>query len=359
MTYNRPKYIERSFESLYKRAGCEFTHYIFDDNSDKETQEKLKELKNKYKFILFENEERLDIFRSFHKNIKKIPKIFDYYIKMDSDIELLSDDIVSLLINTFDLNKKLSGVTPRIEGVLEHERKTNEIEFLNGHVIKLRFPVAYGCFMVFPRKVFTSFDVISDSELRDMQCKWGVDTKLYEHALNFGDFAIIEDLSAFHIDNTYGQRRVDNKYFTERKRWSKIDNDEVWFMNASKEISPKFISREIYEELKKISQNYDDFICICKKHLNDNNFLQLELEKRREKDKEEIKTILINENRRRLDADKIKKYKILSPINFRSDPHITHGTDEIYDEIPVWAKNNPRISIEEIYVEDDNEKKVE
>src|SRR3972149_5070599 len=31
LTYNRPEYIKRSFESLYKRAGCKFDHFVFDD----------------------------------------------------------------------------------------------------------------------------------------------------------------------------------------------------------------------------------------------------------------------------------------------------------------------------------------
>ncbi|MCK9578803.1 glycosyltransferase [bacterium] len=351
MTYGRPKYIERSFESLYKRAGYVFDHFVFDDNSDEETQIVLEKLKAKYKFVLYKNEERLDIYRSFHKNIKKISKNYDYYVKMDSDIELLSDNMLPLLLENFNLNKKVSGMTPRIEGVLEHERRTNEIEFLNGHAVKLRFPVAYGCFMIFPKKVFSSFEVLSDSEIRDMQCRWGVDTKLYEHALQYGEFIIIEDLSVYHIDNTYGQRRVDDKYFTERKRWSKIDNDEVWYMNASKIISPCFITREVYDSIKRISSDYDDFIENCKSHINDNSFLQLRNERRNEIEKQEKKQDEISREDRRRKIEKIKKYKISSPINFRSDPHMMHGSEEIHDEIPIWAKNNPRVIIEEIYIE--------
>ena len=48
LTWNRPEYIERSFESLYRRAGMNFSHYVYDDGSDKKTVKKLKFLKRKY-----------------------------------------------------------------------------------------------------------------------------------------------------------------------------------------------------------------------------------------------------------------------------------------------------------------------
>jgi glycosyltransferase involved in cell wall biosynthesis len=341
MTFNRYKYIERSFESLYKRAGIKFDHYVFDDCSSLDTIDILKKLKNKYKFELYLNDERLDIIKSFHKNIKKIQKKYDYYIKIDSDIELLSDDCFKNLIENF--NNKISGMTPRIEGVLEHEKKINELEFYNGHVLKFRFPVAYGCFMIFPKKVFESFEIIQNKDLDNVEEKWGVDTMLYQHSLEYGDFVIVEDVSAYHIDNTYGQRRVDSDYFTERKRWCKIDIDEVWFIKASKLVFPKYIERKTYEKILSISSDYDDFIDNCKKHLKDNNYLNLLLEEKLEKQK--------YENKDTVETEKIKKYKISSPSNYRKDKNIQNGTHIICDDIPEWALNNDRVIIEEIFVD--------
>ena len=37
LTYNRPEYIKRSFDSLYKRFGTKFDHYVFDDASNIKT----------------------------------------------------------------------------------------------------------------------------------------------------------------------------------------------------------------------------------------------------------------------------------------------------------------------------------
>lgn len=341
MTYNRPEYIERSFKSLYEKAGIGFDHYVFDDCSSFVTIKLLNKLKTKHGFKLFFNDERLDIYKSFHKNVKKINKKYDYYVKIDSDIELLSDNTFGNLIENF--NNKISGMTPRIEGVLEHERRINEIEFYNGHALKFRFPVAYGCFMVFPYKVFNTFGIIENKDLQNIENKWGVDTMLYQHSLEYGNFVIVEDVSAYHIDNTYGQRRVNSKYFTERKRWSKIDIDEVWFMNASKIVFPKYIERKAYEKLLSVSSDYDSFIENCIKHTKDNNYLNLLIEDKLEKEKnikiEEIETI------------KVKKYKISSPPNFRKDINIEQGTFILCDSIPEWAKNNVRVVVEEVFVD--------
>ena len=70
LTYNRFQYVERSIDSLYKRAGHEFDLYVFDDFSDIDIQNKLKILQKKYNFKLFINEKRLGIYRSFYWNLK-------------------------------------------------------------------------------------------------------------------------------------------------------------------------------------------------------------------------------------------------------------------------------------------------
>ncbi len=41
-----------------------------------------------------------------------------------------------------------------------------------------------------------------------------------------------------------------------------------------------------------------------------------------------------------------KVYKITSPLNFRSDLNIKHGSFKYFLNIPDWARNNPRIVIE-------------
>src|SRR3989304_4732992 len=122
LTYNRSEYIERSFESLYKRAGCKFDHFVFDDSSDEETQTKLQMLKKKYGFNLFINEERMGIYKSFYWNLRYVPLEYDYYVKLDSDIEILSDDIFPEMIENFKYPERVGGVTVRAEGLRNVDR---------------------------------------------------------------------------------------------------------------------------------------------------------------------------------------------------------------------------------------------
>jgi len=340
LTHNRPKYIERSFESLYKRAGCKFTHYVFDDASDDETRAVLKKLKSKYGFILYSNEERLNIYLNFHKNVREIPDTFDYYIKMDSDIEILSDGLISLALRGFNYPEKISGIVPRVEGIRNVDRYEHQIEFFGGHAIKFNAPIVYGCFLILTKEAFFTFERMSDKKLLKCEEKWGVDSMLYDHALKVGKFLIMEDLSVYHIDNAYGQRRIDKDYFTNRKRWNIIDNIEVLCMKTSEKIYPSYLNRSEYEKIRTISpDNLDEFIERCKKYIKDHTSIEkeaLEAEKKTEEEKDFFEKNAL--------VDII--YKISSPLNYPPDKNIKHGTFKYFAAIPDWAKNNHLLVVE-------------
>lgn len=348
LTYNRPEYIKRSFESLYKRAGCKFEHFVFDDCSDEETKEKLLVLKKKYGFNLFTNDTRMGIYKSFYWNLKYIPLDYEYYVKLDSDVELLSDDIFLEMIENFRYPEKLGGATTRAEGIRNIDRHDSLIQFYGGHAIKDEAPIVYGCCMMFPNIMFKTFKRLEDKDLETTVEKWGIDSILLDHAKRIGKFLIIEDLSVYHIDNAYGQRKHNDSYFTDRKRWGIIDNDEVWFMKASKSIYPKFLNRSMFDEVRKYSANFEEFLENCKVFVKDETKFEKNLiEKQKQKQKEEIKQI----EKQPVYMKTI--YKITSPENFRPDPNIKHGESKLFAEIPLWAKNNPRIVYEKIEVRDE------
>lgn len=55
-------------------------------------------------------------------------------------------------------------------------------------------------------------------------------------------------------------------------------------------------------------------------------------------------------------------WKITSPLNFPSDKHIKHGSVKYEYTLPKWAKNNPRIVIEQVDIiekPEENEKEIE
>lgn len=344
LTYNRPEYIKRSFDSLYKRAGCRFEHFVLDDHSDEETQKTLYSLKKKYGFNLFRNESRMGIYKSFYWNLKYIPLEYDYYVKLDSDIELLSDDLFPEMIENFKYPERIGGTTPRTEGIRNIDRYDSLIQFYGGHAIKVEAPIIYGCCMMFPNMMFKTFKRLEEKDLEKSVEKWGIDSILYDHAKKIGKFLIIEDLSVYHIDNTYGQRKHNDCYFTERKRWSRIDNDEVWYMKASKSIYPKFFERSMYDKIRNLSSNFEEFLKNSLIFSKDETKFE---EKIIEKKKEEIVQI------KKQPMYMKTMYKITSPNNFRPDPNMKHGESKLFAEIPVWAKDNPRVVVEKIEVKDE------
>ena len=349
MTHNRPEYIKRSFDSLYSRAGISFSHYVFDDASDDETFQLLCELQQKYEFTLVRNRSALGIFQNFHTNIREIPYVYDYYVKFDSDIELLSENVFSELTEVFDFHTAVCGVTPKVEGVYNSQRpedKLGAVQFFNGHAVRIDAPVVYGCCLMFSKAAFESFRKMTDSELARCREKWGIDSALYSHALKLGKFMIVEDLSVYHIDNTYGQRKKDMLYFTSRSRWNTIDKDEVWFMRLSKEIGPRFLDRSILELLKRSSENeYTSFYNACQsvaEHGFTENINDVTLDK-----SPDVKVIDIFKALK--DAGKeptCEIFKISAPPNFVPSKNLKKDEVRYYTDIPGWARKDSGIVIE-------------
>ena len=342
LTYNRPEYIKRSFDSLYLRAGHKFDHFVFDDCSDDDTTQVLYELQKKYNFNLFRNTTRLGLYKNFHTNVRKIQKQYDYYVKFDSDVEILSENLLVELIEVFNHDSIISGATPHVEGVYglqRFEQKQSPIDFYNGHAIKLDLPVRAGCCLIFSKQTFETFRQYSDSELKSMNDKWALDAMLYEHALKNGKFVTVEDLSVYHIDNSYGQRKRDMKYFTERNRWNTIDIDEIWYLRLSKDIYPFFLNRHTLEMLKRSSTNdYDSFLKICKSVISHG---MIETEHSAE---------VINVIRKVKDLELPKKvvYRIFAPINFVASKNLKKDEIRYYEKLPEWSKKDSGVVVEKI-----------
>lgn len=345
LTYNRLEYIEKSIRSLYNRAGENFDLYVFDDHSNLKTRKKLKELKKEYKFNLTENKNSIGIYKNLFVNLKHIKKDYEYYVKLDSDIEILTDNFFKELLPCFNHPDVISGITPRVEGIQNSDRYESKIEFYGGHTIKKNAPVVYGCCFLFTKEVFLSLEKPSMEKVSSSSEKWGVDTLLYNHALSLGKFLIVEDVSVYHIDNNYGQRRKNPLYFIDRNRWDKADVNDVWYIEASKYIYPKVIDKSTYIKIKDISINFSDFKKKCK------TYLKLKRKSIIEKKIEEDVKLEI-EKREDKKNNEMLIYKIISPTNFPSCKYMKHGTYSYYQEIHDWAKNNPKLVIEKLKIKE-------
>jgi len=197
---------------------------------------------------------------------------------------------------------------------------------------------------MFPNITFKTFKRLQERDIERSVEKWGIDSILYDHAKKIGKFLIIEDLSVYHIDNTYGQRKNNDCYFTDRKRWSRIDNEEVWCMQASKYIYPRFLERSAFDKIRSISATLEEFLSNCLVFARDKKmFGKKIIEKQKEKIIQEIKKPIYMKT----------MYKVTSPINFRSDPNIKHGESKLFAEVPKWANDNPRVVVERVEVKDE------
>lgn len=332
LTWNRPEYIKRSFESLYSRAGQKFEHYVFDDCSDNNTIKLLKTLQQKYKFNLFTNTARADIYNHFHRHVSAIPLTFDYYVKIDSDIEILSKNLFRQLIEVFDYKHNVIGCIPRVEGVLNADRYGSVIDFYNGHAIKINSPVLFGCCLMLTGKSFARY---ANTVRKTSSDRWGIDAEIYSYSKEYGIFLQVEDLSVYHIDNTYGQRRRNCRYFLERKRWQNIDTNETSFLRVSKIIYPSFIKHVVYKKLIQDTISFDNFVEKCKQ------FVGL-------KHTTPIVVPDIDNT-----SSKINVFRVISPNNYPPVKELTHGTFKYYKNVPKWASNNPSVCVELVTISSD------
>lgn len=336
LTFNRPEYIKRSFDSLYARAGHKFTHYVFDDHSDTDTLKLLTSLQKKYKFKLFTSNKRANIYNNFKQYLHKVPLHFDYYLKLDSDIEILSDNLlVHLLdISTYN-NGRVAGITPRIEGVLNADRYGGTINFYNGHAIKIDSPVAFGCCLLLSKHFFAKY---AKNSRVNKQETWGIDAELYTEAKELGHFITVEDVSVYHIDNMYGQRRNYSEYFLKRKRWENIDVNDTSFLLASKYLYPKYIKTVVYKKLIQETFSFKHFLKKCKTFT-------------KQKHSAGCLNIQITDDMPENDLSaKCQVFKIISPNNFPQIKELKHGTYKYYKTVPKWATNNPSVCIKLVII---------
>lgn len=336
LTFNRPEYIKRSFDSLYKRAGMPFEHFVFDDCSDEHTQQMLKILQCRFGFKLFTSKKHANIYNNFKRHLHNVPLNFDYYLKLDSDIEILSDNLLVHLLDVSKYNNgRVAGITPRVEGVLNADRYGGIINFFNGHAIKIDSPVVFGCCLLLSNHFFVKY--AKNSQVNKQET-WGIDAELYTEAKELGHFITIEDVSVYHIDNMYGQRRKHSEYFLKRKRWENIDTNDTSFLLASKYLYPKYIKTVVYKKLIQETFSFKHFLKKCKSFV-------------KQKHSAECLNIQINDDMSKVEPTSMcQVFKVISPTNFPPVKELKHGTYKYYKIVPRWAVNNSSVCVKLVMI---------
>jgi len=104
ITYNRLELTKKTVESFYSKTGVDY-HLFVDNGSTDGTQEYLKN----YNYILFEK--NYGIAHAFREAVNKLSE-YDYILKLDNDIETVTDDIIGKMLRFFELNGDQYACSP-------------------------------------------------------------------------------------------------------------------------------------------------------------------------------------------------------------------------------------------------------
>ena len=98
ITYNRLELTKKTVESFYSKTGVD--HHLFIDNGSTDgTNEWL--MDSKFEYIRFG--ENMGIAYAFREAFRTL-KGFDYILKLDNDIETVTEGIIGKMLNFYELN---------------------------------------------------------------------------------------------------------------------------------------------------------------------------------------------------------------------------------------------------------------
>ncbi len=150
--HNRPKDTKAFFDSLLHCISSDYRLFVFDDASDQETQDLIKEYCNKYQFIHLRSDENVGNVRG--KRILLETMESKYIVQTDNDIVLSkhNPDILQQQIHVLDNCPSINCIVPRVSDIPERGDpkkivlSTNEI--FPG-VLRVRM---YGCLFQMHRR---------------------------------------------------------------------------------------------------------------------------------------------------------------------------------------------------------------
>jgi len=228
LTRDRLDYTKYCFDSLAKKAGCEYDHYIVDNGSQDGTIEWLKENENRFKKVIY-NSENQGIGIASNQALKAIfgdghthtLENYDIVIKMDNDCELLSDNLLTQVAEIYEdlLSKEFECkyvLSPYVEGIVNQPNR-GRFAMYGGRRIGLTAIVG-GLFHIVPADVYRKYCYPSDLPKAwgqdDAFCKWIKD--------NGGQVGYIEDLKVNHFETTAGQAARYPEYFKRKHEEEKL-----------------------------------------------------------------------------------------------------------------------------------------
>lgn len=203
ITLNRLYYAYHCLKSLKEKAGGQFEHIIIDNGSKDGTVEWLKE----EGFNVISNKENKGItFASMQGYRWLLEKHIDVIIKIDSDCEILTPNLLQLMDRFFSNNIEKYVVSPTVKGIVNVPGTTSE-EVINGFKVN-RTQHTGGIFRAMRMEEFT--EVTKKCEL--------LNDKMLNKFFREKEFKVgyLPELEINHYETTDGQAKRYPEYFNKK-----------------------------------------------------------------------------------------------------------------------------------------------
>ena len=122
LTYDRLELTKKCFESLYKTAGYEFTHFVVDNGSTDGTPEWIKKTQwDKRDITIIENKKNKGISIASNQAIDAIQRDGDYdiIVKVDNDAFFITPDWLKTMVKIWKSNHRLA-MSPYVQGLRDN-----------------------------------------------------------------------------------------------------------------------------------------------------------------------------------------------------------------------------------------------
>lgn len=227
LTRDRLEYTKHCFETLRKKAGYPFDHFVVDNGSKDGTAEWL--LKNARDFTAitrFSENKGISIGSNQALNMIAFQEgntgqKYDIIIKMDNDCEVVTENILQLIVRIYETVKDFENVpkyilSPQVRGINNQPTRVRH-ETILGHVIGMTAIVG-GLFHIVPREVYNQYTYPLNTPKA-----WGQDDDFCSWARRQGhEVGYIEDLIVNHYETTNGQAQRFPAYFERKWKEEKL-----------------------------------------------------------------------------------------------------------------------------------------
>jgi len=218
LTYNRLPYTQTTFDTMRRTTKYPFDHFVLDQGSTDNTWTWLCDKEKEYNLKIFTENKNLGISKGSNYLLDKIGKNYDVIIKVDNDLEFLTNNWLESIVEIFECSKGLV-LSPYIEGLIDHPGGWPRVKdgFIGRHYVGITEHLGGACIAVSSR-AYDNFRWEENDFLHGEQ-----DWIFSQHCRNSGyALCYLENIRVEHMFNTSllakGKTEEDQKYLDNRKK---------------------------------------------------------------------------------------------------------------------------------------------